>query len=419
MVVPHKQKYLVAAVPIHGRNIIEYAGHGCARGSVQDLIAKGEKLVKNVRASGVPLTAIRVETTERLAEKTTAHGPPCGEGRSLNIGTNFPQGDCVHVIVMEPIGAAPVEDTLGVGVILHSQRGGRPDTAHLEAASKPPILAQPSTTPISWWRISRREGATPSRNRVPASVSCVAAMIPHPSGEASEQETTGEVAIRRSAVMTGSRERHMTSSSNRSTPETPPRKLFGPLFESNWNRHWSVRVVENAQGRTKETGLPAPAASQNLQQLTGNGTRKKTVRGAPAEDPPGRLGRGPQADSRGDDPSASNTKASRLRFCGNVNLPVVVLGLHLVQCLAGLACFGGGLVEVRETPQVEFVEIDNPQETFLSHTSAEGEEVSERSSRQEGRPAPMGEGAVAIRRCAYWISPGTETNPMAGATEAM
>ena len=40
------------------------------------------------------------------------------------------------------------------------------------------------------------------------------AMILHPSGESSEQETAGEVVIRRSVVMTGCSERHMTSSSS-------------------------------------------------------------------------------------------------------------------------------------------------------------------------------------------------------------
>ena len=128
------------------------------------------------------------------------------------------------------------------------------------------------------------------------------------------------------------------------------------------------RVVEDAQGRTKETGLPAPAASQNLQQLTGDGTRKKTVSGISDEDRPVRLGREPQADSRVHEvPEGVKHQGVALALlCGHVNLPVVVLGHHLVQCLAGPACFGGGLVEVRETPQVEIVEVDHPQEALVS-----------------------------------------------------
>ena len=48
LVVPHTQRDLVASPCIHGRDILEFAGHGCARGSVQQLIAKVENLVKNV-----------------------------------------------------------------------------------------------------------------------------------------------------------------------------------------------------------------------------------------------------------------------------------------------------------------------------------------------------------------------------------
>ena len=94
---------------------------------------------------------------------------------------NLPQEDCVHVIVMNPMREAPVEDTLCVGVVLHRQRGSRPDTAHLEGRLK---AIDPGTTLDDthlMWRMSSPEGTTPSRNRVPVGVNCVAAMILHPS----------------------------------------------------------------------------------------------------------------------------------------------------------------------------------------------------------------------------------------------
>ena len=114
---PDAKGRLIVGFDAHRRDALDGTRDRCHLGGVEDVVAKAKKLAEDARARVAPSLAFRVEATGRLTGGPSAHEPARRVRRLFESSPDCPQRNCVHVVVVNAVREAAVEDALCAGVV--------------------------------------------------------------------------------------------------------------------------------------------------------------------------------------------------------------------------------------------------------------------------------------------------------------